>query len=67
MPTRAKFEKVGTDKYYVVVDGQRWSPVCRANDASRFFDRAMKIYELAKGVHTIQLVHIMDEHMVGLR
>lgn len=66
MPIRTKSEKAGTGNFYVTVDGQRWSPVCRANEASRYFDRAVKIHEITKGVHTVQLIHIMDEYMVGL-
>lgn len=60
-------KKAGTDYYYVNVDGQRWSPVCRLNDATRYFDRAIKIHEITKGVHTVQLIHILDEQMVGRR
>lgn len=66
MPIKTKSEKVGTGYYYVTVNGQRWSPICRANDATRYFDRAVKIHEIARGVHTIQLIQILDECMVGL-
>lgn len=66
MPSRAKYEKAGTGNFYVTVDGQRWSPICRANEASRYFERAVKIHEIARGVHTVQLIHILDEYMVGL-
>ena len=66
MPIRTKSEKVGTGNYYVTVDGSRWSPVCRLNEATRYFQRAQKIYEISRGVHTVQLIHIMDEVMVGL-
>lgn len=54
-----------TSYYYVMVNGNRWSPVCRLNDATRYFERAIKIHEIMKGVHTVQLIHIMDERMVG--
>lgn len=67
MPIKTKSEKVGTDYYYVMVNGQRWSPICRANEATRYFDRAVKIHEITRGVHTIQLIHILDECMVGLK
>lgn len=67
MPNRTKSEKVGTGYYYVMVDGQRWSPICRANEATRYFDRAVKIHEIARGVHTVQLIQILDECMVGLK
>lgn len=65
MSIRVKSEKVGTGNYYVMVNGQRWSPVCRANEATRYYDRAVKIHEIANGFHTIQLIHILDECMVG--
>lgn len=65
MPNRTKSEKVGTGYYYVMVDGQRWSPICRINEATRYYDRAVKIHEIASGVHTIQLIQILDECMVG--
>lgn len=67
MPSRAKCQKAGTGYYYVTVDGQRWSPICRANEVSRYFDRAVKIHEIASGVHTVQLIQILDEYMVGRR
>ncbi len=65
MPKTVKSEKVGTGHYYVNVNGERWSPICRLNDASRYFERAQRIHEIARGVHTIQLIHILDEVMVG--
>ncbi len=65
MPITTKNEKIGTGNYYVVVDGERWSPICRANEATRYFQRAIKIHEIANGVHVIQLIHIMDEYMLG--
>lgn len=66
MPKTLRSEKPGTGNYYVTVDGSRWSPVCRLNEATRYFQRAQKIYEISRGVHTVQLIHIMDEVMVGL-
>lgn len=66
MAVRKKNAKVGTGYYYVNVDGQRWSPICRANDASRYFERALKIHEITRGIHTVQLIQILDEYMVGL-
>lgn len=52
-------------QYYVKVDGDRWSPLLRLNDATNCYERACKIYGLEKKPHTIQLVHILKEEIVG--
>lgn len=51
--------------YYVLHNGERWSPICRLNDASRYYNRAQQIFEIAPGKHTIQLIQIRQEIIVG--
>lgn len=52
-------------QYYVKVDGDRWSPLLRLNDATKCYERACRTYELEKKPHTIQLVYILKEEIVG--
>lgn len=54
------------DYFYVTVDGERWCPECRLNEASRYYERACRIYELDhEKPHTIRLMHVVKETLVG--
>lgn len=55
-----------TQDFYVTVDGERWCPICRLAEATRYYNRACAIYELdRKKPHTIRLMHVVQETLVG--
>ena len=51
--------------YYVKVNGERWSPVVTHEKAVNYFKQAVEIFRIAPRPHTIQLVHIENQIMVG--